>query len=291
VQKPFELAESAQFIWMSESIFSDKMPGHHITVYHCMLVPATLASLESHQSSVEWGFGRKLTILWIERFRWNWAWVALKLQRTIQKIMNVSKSNLRKFWNTWSHVTSFFLMDSEGLCIIKRRAVLSKFTAAEDARLRSLVHDWGTANWRQIADKMGGGRTTRQCRERWQNYLRRDIVNGPWTAEEERLLVEKYAEYGPIWRTIQSFFPCRTDIDIKNCWLRRQRKLRREISKTESCSTPAQQSLMIPFQADADEVVWEWDMEFWEWVNLRDMIRDAPQPSDRDSYVEPESIA
>jgi hypothetical protein len=151
-----------------------------------------------------------------------------------------------------------------GLVSFKKRAMLSKFTEAEDTKLRSLVHEWGTANWRQIADKMGGGRTTRQCRERWQNYLRRDIINGPWTAEEEELLVEKYGEYGPIWRTIQTFFPNRTDIDIKNCWLRRQRRLRRTTPtpEQEQDSLSLEHALMCMLPLDPNEVVWEWDMEF-----------------------------
>jgi hypothetical protein len=140
--------------------------------------------------------------------------------------------------------------------------VLSKFTAAEDARLQSLVHDWGTANWHQIAEMMGGGRTTRQCRERWQNYLRGDIINGPWTAEEEELLVEKYAEYGPIWRTIQSFFPARTDIDIKNCWLRRQRRLRRMTAHPEQDRPSRESPATLFIEEYPDDVVWDWDMEF-----------------------------
>jgi hypothetical protein len=45
---------------------------------------------------------------------------------------------------------------------------------------------------------------------------------------EEELLAQKYVEYGPAWRTLAAFFPCHTDIDIKNCWQRRQRWIRRQ---------------------------------------------------------------
>jgi hypothetical protein len=106
------------------------------------------------------------------------------------------------------------------------RAETHKFTGPEDAKLKSLVEKWGTQDWPLIARHMGGGRSTRQCRERWQNYLRPGIVNGPWTKEEEDLLVEKYAEIGPLWRNLQQFFPTRTDIDLKNHWQKRQRRMR-----------------------------------------------------------------
>jgi hypothetical protein len=113
------------------------------------------------------------------------------------------------------------------------RAETYKFTKADDLRLRSLVRELGTQDWALVARRMGGGRTTRQCRERWQNYLRPDIKNGPWTKEEEDLLVQKHAEFGPLWRTLRQFFPNRTDIDIKNCWLRRQRKLRLTVPQAD----------------------------------------------------------
>jgi hypothetical protein len=102
---------------------------------------------------------------------------------------------------------------------------ISKFTPKEDELLKSLVERLGTTDWSVIARQMRG-RNTRQCRERWQNYLRPGIRNGPWTQQEEELLLVKYVEYGPLWRTIATFLPPRTDIDIKNYWNRRLRRLR-----------------------------------------------------------------
>jgi hypothetical protein len=107
---------------------------------------------------------------------------------------------------------------------------------------------------------MGGGRTTRQCRERWQNYLRPGIQNGPWTKAEEDLLVQKHAELGPVWRTIQQFFPNRTDIDLKNCWQRRQRRLR--LTGPQAHLTPNVPA--APIQAQSDE--WEsYETEWYPW--------------------------
>jgi hypothetical protein len=131
------------------------------------------------------------------------------------------------------------------------RAETRKFTETEDVKLRKLVAEWGTDDWALVARHMGGGRTTRQCRERWQNYLRPGIVNGPWTKEEEDLLVLKYSEIGPLWQTIQQFFPTRTDIDIKNRWQKRQRRLR--LTTPQAFLTPS----FTPSDLD------EWDN--WDW--------------------------
>lgn len=65
------------------------------------------------------------------------------------------------------------------------------FTKAEDKKLRELVNRHGTSNWIPISKQMPG-RNARQCRDRWLNYLSPDVVNGPWTAEEDELLVKKY---------------------------------------------------------------------------------------------------
>ena len=96
----------------------------------------------------------------------------------------------------------------------KRR---SAFTPEEDDRLRELVGKHGENNWFHIASKMPK-RDTRQCRERWFNYLSPKVINGVWTQPEDDLLAEKVAIFGRKWKSIEPFFPGRTDINIKNRW-------------------------------------------------------------------------
>ncbi|MDR2628737.1 MAG: SANT/Myb domain-containing protein, partial [Puniceicoccales bacterium] len=57
------------------------------------------------------------------------------------------------------------------------------FTPDEDAQLRALVAEYGTDDWSQIALDMPG-RTGRQCRDRWVNYLNPDISLLSWTKAE-----------------------------------------------------------------------------------------------------------
>ena len=102
----------------------------------------------------------------------------------------------------------------------------AQFTDEEDAKLIELVETYGDRNWKNIADKMPG-RNTRQCRERYQNYLSPNLDKGPWTNEEDTLLICKYIELGSKWKTIALYFPKRTDISVKN----RMHKIARNLMK------------------------------------------------------------
>jgi hypothetical protein len=52
----------------------------------------------------------------------------------------------------------------------------SAWTAEEDGRLRQVVNEHGAKNWTRIAlafniDPSKKGRTKRQCKDHWENYL------------------------------------------------------------------------------------------------------------------------
>ena len=99
----------------------------------------------------------------------------------------------------------------------KKHSVKVKFTPEEDEKLKMLVLAHGTNSWSFIA-KLMETRNHRQCRERWKNYLNPSLRSDPWTFEEDKLLVDKYAEYGPKWNKISKFFVNRSDNSIRNRW-------------------------------------------------------------------------
>lgn len=102
-----------------------------------------------------------------------------------------------------------------------RRSIRHKFTPEEDMILKNLVHESGNEEnpgWNYIAEELGHGRTARQCRERYKNYLSSKVKNGSWTDEEEKLLEEKFHQMGPKWSKMTAFFNGRTDVSIKNHW-------------------------------------------------------------------------
>ncbi|OHT05387.1 hypothetical protein TRFO_05984 [Tritrichomonas foetus] len=99
-----------------------------------------------------------------------------------------------------------------------------KFTEEEDQRLKYFVRLYGTKNW-NIVSRFMGSRNARQCRERYNNYLNPKLRKEAWSPEEDRLLSQKYAEFGARWNKIAKFFKNRSDINIRNrCMLIERRK-------------------------------------------------------------------
>lgn len=90
-----------------------------------------------------------------------------------------------------------------------------RFTKEEDEKLNFLVEKFGTKNWRIISYYMPN-RNTKQCRERYLNYLQKDIKNEPWTTEEDNFLTKKYEEYGKKFDILRLFFPKRSYTNVKN---------------------------------------------------------------------------
>ena len=89
-----------------------------------------------------------------------------------------------------------------------------KFSPEEDVTLNNLIAINGPRKWDQIALSMPG-RTGRQCRDRFQNYLNPSLINGPWTKEEDILLEQKFNEVGPHWNSISKYFNGRSTNNVK----------------------------------------------------------------------------
>jgi hypothetical protein len=89
------------------------------------------------------------------------------------------------------------------------------FTGKENDQLVRLVDELSTENWLQIS-KHFPGKTARQCREQYINYLQGGTQNPDWDPDEDAVLVSKYKEIGPRWGTIADSLPGRLPIFIKH---------------------------------------------------------------------------
>ncbi|KAI8352920.1 hypothetical protein BD560DRAFT_427103 [Blakeslea trispora] len=95
------------------------------------------------------------------------------------------------------------------------------WTEEEDQLLREGVSKFPN-QWSKIADMLPG-RTDDQCAKRWRESLDPSIDRSEWTAMEDRLLLEKYEEYGSQWQKIAFFFDGRPGLHCRNRWRKLQR--------------------------------------------------------------------
>lgn len=117
-----------------------------------------------------------------------------------------------------------FLMESTkcqrgvGLADLMAWEPSRRFTKKEDQLLEQLVEHQGTSSWGPIAACLPG-RTPRQCRERWTNYLSRAAEReAPWTAEEDNLIWQKVDELGMKWTQISRMLTGRSISQTKSRW-------------------------------------------------------------------------
>ncbi|KAJ1827716.1 hypothetical protein LPJ56_001515, partial [Coemansia sp. RSA 2599] len=106
------------------------------------------------------------------------------------------------------------------------------WTAEEDDLLRQRVARY-PSQWSRVAEGIPG-RTDDQCAKRWRESLDPEIDRGKWRPEEDRLLLEKFAEFGTQWQKIATFFQGRPGLHCRNRW----RKIQRIISQKEKKSGP-----------------------------------------------------
>ena len=125
-----------------------------------------------------------------------------------------------------------------------------KFTQEEDDKIRYLVEEKGMTNWSEIAELVQN-RTTKQCRDRYNNYLSPGITNKPWTNEEDDLLREKVREMGNKWTEIALFFNGRGPNNIKNRWhkvlLKEEQDSRKYGQRTVSPPSFIRQIQKVPY--------------------------------------------
>ncbi|KAJ4883018.1 myb domain protein 3r-4 [Raphanus sativus] len=99
-----------------------------------------------------------------------------------------------------------------------RRSTRGQWTAEEDEILTKAVHSFKGKNWKKIAEFFKD-RTDVQCLHRWQKVLNPELVKGPWTKEEDEMIVQLIQKYGPKkWSTIARFLPGRIGKQCRERW-------------------------------------------------------------------------
>ncbi len=81
-----------------------------------------------------------------------------------------------------------------------------------------MVDEYGAKNWKRIAGFFHD-RTDVQCLHRWQKVLNPKLVKGPWTKEEDELVMKLVKELGPKnWSYIAKSLPGRIGKQCRERW-------------------------------------------------------------------------
>ncbi|KAI8007748.1 Transcription factor MYB17 [Camellia lanceoleosa] len=103
-------------------------------------------------------------------------------------------------------------------CCDKEAVKRGAWTPEEDKILVDYITTHGHPTWRSLPKLAGLLRCGKSCRLRWTNYLRPDIIRGPFTPEEENRIIQLHGMLGNKWAAIASHLPGRTDNEVKNFW-------------------------------------------------------------------------
>lgn len=97
---------------------------------------------------------------------------------------------------------------------LNERLKKGTWTIEEDNRLREAIVLLDN-DWARIAEHVGN-RSGDQCSKRWREVLDPTINKTPWTAEEDRLLVEFYHKHGSCWQVISTYLNNRRALQCRN---------------------------------------------------------------------------
>ncbi|XP_042032709.1 transcription factor MYB17-like isoform X1 [Salvia splendens] len=109
-------------------------------------------------------------------------------------------------------------------CCEREGVTKGAWSPEEDKILVEFISQNGHGTWRNLPQLAGLLRCGKSCRLRWTNYLRPDIKRGPFSPEEETMIIQLHGALGNKWAAIASHLAGRTDNDVKNFWNSHLRK-------------------------------------------------------------------
>jgi hypothetical protein len=94
-----------------------------------------------------------------------------------------------------------------------------RWSKDEDQQLKNAVEAIGPKNWRRISKEfLGGRRSDVQCLHRWQKVLRPGLVKGPWTKDEDKIIIDCIKNGVTKWSEIAELIPGRIGKQCRERW-------------------------------------------------------------------------
>ena len=87
----------------------------------------------------------------------------------------------------------------------------------EDIKLKELVLKSNNISWKEISENFSD-RSSKQCRDRWVNYLNPNLEDKDWTLDEDNTLVQLHSMFGNKWSKIALIMKGKSENSIKNRW-------------------------------------------------------------------------
>jgi hypothetical protein len=105
---------------------------------------------------------------------------------------------------------------------VKRHAA-GRWTKEEDAKLKKAVNIMECKNWKKISDMAFGGiRSDVQCLHRWQKVLKPGLHKGPWSKEEDAIVLQYVAASGGVhavkWSAVAKQVEGRLGKQVRERW-------------------------------------------------------------------------
>jgi hypothetical protein len=133
--------------------------------------------------------------------------------------------------------------------------VKGAWTLFEDQKITQWVETHGPTQWVVLAETMPG-RSGKQIRERYRNFLDPMCTKCEWSPLEDAQLIDLHQKWGNKWAKIARSLPGRTDNDVKNRW---NSKLRKQVPPVDSGPLPSEPAPRSPFGGDDP-----FGFEFWD---------------------------